>query len=564
MSMHSPLFGAEPIPEETRRAAEAAFPHGSPVLRLRDHFGMLYHNQLFAHLFARDGQPALSPARLALVCVLQFMDDVTDRQAADAVRARIDWKYALGLPLDDPGFHYSALSDFRARLLPDNPEGLLLETLLDLLADAKLLKAHGKQRTDSTHVLAAIRHLDRLELVGETMRSVLNALADAAPDWLLSIVDPAWLERYSDHMDSYRLPKAHSERDAVASTIAEDGFALLAAIAEAGPPASVLTLPAVGVLRAVWREQFYRCSIPGAYELRWRTSEEQPPASTRLISPHDPEARYGEKRGQGWEGYKVHLTEVCEAELPHVITDVQTTPATTADSAQTSAIQQRLLDRGVAPGEHYLDAGYMSAASLVASQAAGITLLGPVGQDTSWQARQADGLAAQAFVLDWEAEVAVCPAGQPSQRWREEQTGGEQRRVVIGWSAQACGPCALRERCTHGRGGRTLKLLAQPEYDALAAARALEETATFKAGYRVRAGVEGSFSQGNRRCGLRHARYRGQAKTQLQQLFSAIALTLIRVIAWLMAQEDGTSPHAKTRVSSFTKLMLRYQPLPAC
>jgi transposase len=154
MSMRHPLFGDYPIPDETRRVAHAAFPNGNLYLRLRDRFGMLVDNHRFAHLFAPAGKPALAPAQLALVLIFQFVERLSDQQAADAVRDRISWKYALGLPLDDPGFAQGApasvLSEFRARLLHDDAAALLLDAVLDCCRDTGLLKRRSKQRTDST------------------------------------------------------------------------------------------------------------------------------------------------------------------------------------------------------------------------------------------------------------------------------------------------------------------------------------------------------------------------------------------------------------------------------
>jgi transposase len=173
---------AYPIPDETRRVAHAAFPKGALCLRLVEVLGQLYLDEQFAALFPIRGQPAASPARLALVLVLQYVEGLSDRQAADAVRSRIDWKYALGLELTDPGFDHTLLSEFRARLLSKDAERLLLDSLLDRLRQLRLIKPRGRQRTDSTYVLAAVRRLNRLERVGETLRAALNELAVAAPE----------------------------------------------------------------------------------------------------------------------------------------------------------------------------------------------------------------------------------------------------------------------------------------------------------------------------------------------------------------------------------------------
>ena len=173
-----------PVPEETCRVAQAAFPRGNIYMRMRDELGTIYDDQLFIALFPARGQPAESPWRLALTTVMQFAEGLSDRQAADAVRSRLDWKYALSLELTDPGFDHTVLSEFLARLVAGQAEQLLLETLLTRVRERGLLKVRGRQCTDSTHVLAAIRVLNRLELVGETVRHALNSLAVVAPDWL--------------------------------------------------------------------------------------------------------------------------------------------------------------------------------------------------------------------------------------------------------------------------------------------------------------------------------------------------------------------------------------------
>src|SRR5207245_3360568 len=174
----------------------AAFPKGNPYLSLRDELETIYADSVFEDLFPKRGQPAESPGRLALIAVLQFAENLSDRQAADAVRSRIDWKYLLGLDLIDPGFDSTVLSEFRARLVAGTAETLLLDTVLEIAAAHQLLKAGGRQRTDATHVLAATRVLNRLECVHETLRHTLEVLALAAPEWLLSQVLPHWAEAY--------------------------------------------------------------------------------------------------------------------------------------------------------------------------------------------------------------------------------------------------------------------------------------------------------------------------------------------------------------------------------
>ena len=246
----------EPAPEDTARVARAIFPEGNLVMRVRDELAGLYTDHDFSDLFPVRGQPAACPWRLAVVILLQFLEGLTDRQAAEAVRTRIDWKYSLGLRLTDPGFHFTVLTGFRTRLVEGAAGQRLLTVLLERLRARGLLTARGRQRTDSTHVLAAVRTLNRLELVGETLRFALNRLAVAAPAWLRARIDPAWFDRYAVRVENYRLPKTDAGREALAAAIGADGVHLLQAALHPRAPAAVRAEPAVEVLRRVWVQQY--------------------------------------------------------------------------------------------------------------------------------------------------------------------------------------------------------------------------------------------------------------------------------------------------------------------
>ncbi|MFJ1554719.1 transposase [Streptomyces mirabilis] len=270
--------------------------------------------------------------------VLQYAEGLSDRQAADQVRARMDWKFLLGLELDDPGFDFTVLGDFRSRLITHGLEERVLEVVLARLSQAGLLRAGGRQRTDSTHVLAAVRTLNRMEFVGETLRAALEALAAAAPDWLAPLIDSGWVERYGAKVDNYRFPKGESVRREWTEQVGRDGFALLDAIDGPTAPAWLREIPAVGILRRAWAEQYHQ----DAEGVRWREGKDLPPARDRLSSPYDIDAHYGIKRGAGWCGYKVHLSETCGPDAPHLITNVVTTNATVNDTEVTAANHQHL------------------------------------------------------------------------------------------------------------------------------------------------------------------------------------------------------------------------------
>jgi transposase len=226
VSMHPQPIG--PIPEDTSRVARAAFPKGNDYIEMRNVLGTIYDDEDFAELFEVRGRPAIAPWRLALVTVMQFSEGLSDRQAAEAVRARIDWKYALGLQLTDPGFNFSVLSEFRSRLVEGGKERLLLEKLLEGCKQRGYLKARGRQRTDSTHVLGALRLLSKWERTAETRRAALNALASADPEWLTEHADPQWFERYGRCIEDQRLPKGKEAREEYLKTVGADGIRLLA------------------------------------------------------------------------------------------------------------------------------------------------------------------------------------------------------------------------------------------------------------------------------------------------------------------------------------------------
>ena len=537
------------IPELTSYVARAAFPDGNPCLRVRDALGTFYDDQRFARLFPDRGRPAESPWRLALVTVLQFAEGLSDRQAADAVRSRIDWKYALGLELTDPGFDFSVLCEFRSRLLAGDAGHLLLEAMLETCKGHGLVKARTRQRTDSTHVLAAIRTLNRLELVGEVLRATLNGLATVEPEWLRSWAPPEWFDRYSTRIEESRLPKGEEARYAHGETIGGDGFRLLEAVFGGAAPRGVAEVPAVEVLRRVWLAQFYL----EEGRVRWRRAGDLPPAGQRIDSPYDPEATYGNKRSTTWTGYKVHLTETCEDDEVHLITNVETTPAVAADVDQTAAIHAALAAKGLPPGDHLVDAGYVDGELLVDSRVEHrVRLVGPVRPDVSWQAKTAGGFDISRFVIDWEAERVTCPEGKTSVLWQPGRDRGGNEVVHTEFARRECLACGSRERCTRARTeGREMTLRTRERHEALQAARVEQETAVWKAEYARRAGIEGTISEGVRGFGLRRCRYIGRGKAHLQHVITAAAMNLSRLAAWL-----GETPRAKTRTSRFARLAL--------
>ena len=390
-----------------------------------------------------------------------------------------------------------------------------------------------------------------MEFVGETLRTALEALAAAAPNWLTPLISSAWVERYGAKVDNYRFPKGENVRREWAEQVGRDGFALLDAIDGPTAPAWLHEIPAVAILRRAWAEQYHR----DAEGVRWREGKDLPPARDRLSSPYDTDAHYGIKRGSGWCGYKVHLSETCEPDAPHLITNVETTNATVNDTEVTATIHQHLAERELKPREHVVDAGYVTAAHILAAREDhGIDLVGPVGTDTHHSGRdaQAPDLTQAAFSTNWQARKIICPQGASSASWSQQRKASGTPVVRVHFALADCIACALKPRCTkaaNGKWGRSLTLLPREQQQILEERRAEQQTDVWKKRYDVRAGVEGTISQAVRRTHLRRTPYRGQSKTHLANILSATALNITRVDAWL----NGT-PLGSTRVSHLAQL----------
>jgi len=544
MTLHPRFIGD--VPEETVRVAKAAFRKGNRYMQMRDELGTLFNDQQFADLFPNVGQLAQSPWRLALVTVMQFAENLTDRQTADAVRARIDWKYALNLDLTDDGFDFSVLSEFRQRLLANDAEARLLEMMLASFQQRKLLSARGRQRTDSTHILAHVRELNRLECVGETLRAALNQVAVAAPEWLKGLAPPEWFDRYSRPFSEYRLPQKDVERLALGEQIGRDGMLLLTQIYAPTTPSELRQLEQVEVLRRVWVLQFYSDDD----QTRWRRQGNTPPGERILTSPYDPDARMSRKRNTTWVGYKVHLTESCDAERPHLITHVETTAATTADNDVVEPIHAELERQACLPAQHVVDAGYTSGKAVADSRAHySIDLLGPMRGKPGWQAKSDDGFDLASFYIDFEQRTVTCPQGHTTTQWHERSGTRGKPAVQAQFPSTLCRACPVRARCTTAKKGRQVTFTPEAEFGALQAARQREQTDEFRHMYKQRAGVEGTISQAVGVLGMRHTRYRGLDKAHLQHLMTAAAMNLMRVLDWLSGKQRAT-----TRTSAFARL----------
>ncbi len=353
--------------------------------------------------------------------------------------------------------------------------------------------------------------MNRLELVTETMRAALNELAVVSPIWLSSIALPEWFTRYSARIEDTRLPRGEQAREEFARQVGEDGFQLVAILLKQQP--ELLKLEAVQTLQKVWQRHYTRNE---SGEIGWRKNALLSRAATAIESPYDIEARHSNKRQLSWTGYKVHVSETCDADLPRLITNVMTTAATEQDVACTAAIHQSLEKSHRLPGRHFVDAGYVDAGLLVESSSRyAVELFGPTRLNPSWQTR-AGGYDQAQFQIDWVNQIAVCPEGKQSIYWHEYQTNERYSRpvVTVRFKPKDCRHCCNRHQCVKSKSGaaRSLNLPPRPLYEALEMTRNLLISEDGRREYQNRAGIEGTLSQAVRRGSFRRSRYRGLQK----------------------------------------------------
>ena len=471
--MALPAQQPEPGPEDTARVARAAFPEGHRSVRLREALDTIDDEALVAPLLPPRGQPAAAPWRLAVVTRFPLAAGLADRQAADAVRSRSDWKDALSRELRDPGGDHPVRSEFRRRRLTGRAEHLRREVLLERLPAPRLRKARGRPRPDSPHVRARGRALTRVERVGETMRQALTTRAGVAPDGRRADAQPEGGQRSDRRAAEDRLPTKQERRQARAQRLGADGAAWLTAVDAAGAPSGLRAVPAVELFRRGWVQN----DGPRAAEVRWRPDEAGIPASADFrSSPDDAAAPSARKRTTAGGGDTVPRTATGDDARPQLMTQVETTAAPVAAGAVTPVVHHARHEQRLLPATPSVATGDRDAALLVTSrQEYDVDSLGPARAPVTGQAPAGQGVDAQSCGSDWEPHRATCPQGQSSIRWTPAVENRPPHVITIKFATTACGTGPCRTPCLRAQkrdGRRTLTVRPKDHYRALKARRA--------------------------------------------------------------------------------------------
>ena len=512
------------IPHTTRKLVEPMLPADSVCRLLGERGGDIIDEAPLAAMYHQTGRGAINPVLLCFVLILQYLEKLPDRQAAEMARMRMDWKYALRQELDWSGFEYSSLCNFRKRLYGHGQEYGMFEQVLRYLAESGYLKSK-RQRTDATHVLGAVERLSRLELVWETLRLALVALLNADAKWVIAQLPSSFVGVHSQKRMDFRLSKSQAEqamRDA-----GQDGFWLLRQIERYGA-AEWQDFEEIKQLAQVLEQQFEQ-NNEGDGASGVQTKAKTAVDGDVIASPHDPAVRYSRKgKATEWRGYKAQVTETVDAELP-IITDISIHSAIEHDGLALPEIQQRLGQRGLLPEKQYVDSAYCNGKTLESSAQRGIDLRGFIGS----YSRKPVGFRLQDFEIDLEQRQAVCPAGKRATVFNPSSQPDVAWHVRFG---KQCRHCSFKPLCTSEQRGRSLEI--SPYHEYLTKRRKEQKETGFVKEMQRRARIESTICELARKHGLRQSRYRGQRKAQLQAAFTAAALNLKRLAHHLAKELD--------------------------
>ncbi len=517
MSMKE-VFPSE-IPEETRAVVDAILPMDSVCRLLGDQAENLINEAELSEMYHQEGRGGINPVILSFVLILQFLDDIPDRQAGLMMVMRMDWKYALRQLLTWEGIHYSSLCNFRKRLYLHGQEYIIFNQLIDSLKQAGYIKSK-RQRTDATHVLGAIERMSRVELVWETLRLALGALINADAKWVIAQIPASFVTEHSEKRGDYRLSKAQIEK--AMGDGGQDGMWLLSQLDRLGHP-NWQVLPEIVMLRRVFDEQFEVSDDGLPVQIKPNTTA----CGDVISSPHDTTVRYSKKgKDTEWEGYKVQVTETVDDELP-LITDIGIHSAIEPDSPALDTIQQRLAQRDLLPEQQYVDRAYCNGKTLHHSLQRGIDLRGAIGS----YSRKPIGFRLEDFQFNLQTRTAICPQGNLATVFNPSSQDNVAFHVRFG---KQCRLCPVNSLCTTEIRGRSLEL--SPHHHLLTKRRQEQLTEAFNKEMYARSRIESTICELARKHGLRQSRYRGQHKVALQAIFTAVAVNLKRLARYLAKQ----------------------------
>lgn len=500
------LFGADRMLGDFLRSEDLCFTiqkEIAPRIQLAD----------FEDMYSEGGRPPVSPKVMVLILILQYLERLSDRAAAHNLRYRLDWKIALGLEMDFKGIHPTTLVYFRDRLLANGKAGYAFDRVIEHLVAVGLVKKSAKQRIDSTHIIGNVRELSRLELLHETLRLFSLDVIISRLTLGSGLLDT--LKYYSEDISIRGISDQQK-----AKYVREAGLTMRAFIdwvTRLPEGTKLKTTASFKTLTQVYTQNFQDDGTDpeGPKLIKIATGKDH------ICSPHEVDARYANKGGSGWLGYKAQVAETIPNTKGDVsfLTFIDVQEATEHDSSATAAYVAYQGEKQTMPSEVYADTHYNSSANIEALALDNIHLKGPVTPTPVKEALKKN----QGFELDIAQRKIICPDGQETSRFTEWKDG----RASGTFLKETCQTCRSSDACQPEKRGK--RIIIRPESDLLKQRRVLMETEAFKRDMHKRNGIEGTLSGLVRGNGMRRSRFRGKAKAQLHIKLSGAAANISRL-----------------------------------
>lgn len=503
------LFGAQMM-------LSSLLDSGDLCATIRDEITPLIKDSDFGDMYKEGGRPPVSPRILVLTSIMQYIERLSDRAAVKNLKFRLDWKIAFELPLEFAGFHPTTLVYFRNRLLENQKATFAFDKVIEHLKNCGVIRARGKQRIDSTHIIGCVQKLSRIELFHETLRLFCQEVACYKHVMDEELV--RWVDNYLHEVNTQGISDEERDRLIVAAGQAMQGF-LEWAEREQGPK-EVKGLKSYQTMKQVFDQNFEVVDGPEPGPGSGPKLRKVATGKDHICSPHEVDARYSSKGGKGWLGYKGEVVETVTGSQDEVnfITHIDIIEATDFDGDSLVEIVEDLQEKGIAPSELYGDTHYNTAANIEEAAKRGVTVEGPVKKNSNRVKEKNKG-----FKIDLEQKKAICPQGIESIKFNEKKPDN----VYAKFPKNSCADCDRKSICEPELRGKRIEM--KRPNPILEQRRKQMKDPGYNRDLHKRNGIEGTLSGLVRGQSWRRSRYRGKDKSQLQAKFTGAAANIIRL-----------------------------------
>jgi IS5 family transposase len=494
-------------------------PADDPMVVFSKEIYPAFKDEDFAQYYSSKGRWATSPAFLACVTILQFRENLSDPEAAEACVRRLDWKIALHLPVTEKtSFHPSTLCYYRRRLKENKAMSVILDKTVKLAQQKGFIQKRTHQRVDATHIICHVNRICTTDLLFRAVKCLVEEIEKKDPHYYEQELPQYIRERYSQRFSSFGMSR--NIREEKLSEIVEDGL-LIKTLLERIPSCSLSGSEQLPIMETIFRENVVikKKEIEG--KIFVQAQEIQSPRQT-IFDPRDRSIRLGKKANKSWVGSKCHVVETAQKGKVNFITNMIYQQAHEHDAYVHKELREDNERRDLRPEKVFADMGYINGSAICEYRKHGQELMGYMQAESS---KKPEAFKIQRFSIDMERKKALCPAGQESLKAQI----GKEGEIKMPFSKSACPVCSFFRDCVGERKGKMRILTVRPWYEFVRERREIQETETFREEMKVRAQVEGTISEGTRFLGLRRAKYKGEDGHRIQFYMTGAALNVKRL-----------------------------------